>query len=55
MVHIYAVRSVDAERRARRKASVAEINLLRKFEGSQLIENRIEKQMNKLHKLWFLK
>ena len=53
MTHIYAVKNVDVERKQRRKASVAEINLLRKFEGNSLIEGRIARQLGKLHSLWF--
>jgi hypothetical protein len=53
MTHIYAVKSNDAEKKMRRRSSVAEVNLLRKFEGKQLIEDRIARQMSKLHALWF--
>lgn len=53
MTHIYAVQKPDVARKVRRRASVAEINLLRKFEGKELIENRIERQLGKLHALWF--
>lgn len=53
MKHIYQVYSPIAERKQRRRISVAEINILRKFEGSSLIEGRIERQLNKLHSLWF--
>lgn len=53
MTHIYLKKNENAERRARRRASVAEINVLRKFEGSSMIEERIARQMTKLHRLWF--
>jgi hypothetical protein len=55
MTHIYAVMNNDVARKARRRASVAEINLLRKFEGKELIEERISRQLGKLHQLWFHK
>jgi len=32
---------------------VAEINILRKFEDRQLIEDKIFREMRKLHSLWF--
>jgi hypothetical protein len=53
MTHIYAVKNNDVERTMRRKISVAEVNLLRKFEGKSLIEEKIARQMSKLHALWF--
>lgn len=53
MEHIYAVQRPEAERKARRRISVAEINILRKFEGKSQIEDRIARQMTKLHSLWF--
>jgi hypothetical protein len=53
MTHIYAKTSADASAKARRRSSVAEIQLLRKFEGRQMIEERIERQLKKLHKVWF--
>lgn len=53
MTHIYQIKSNYAERMMRRRASVAEIKLLRKFEGKQVIEERIERQLGKLHGLWF--
>ena len=53
MVHIYEVKRPEAERVMRRRISVAEINILRKFEGRDLIEDRIARQMTKLHSLWF--
>lgn len=53
MTNLYLIKSTQAERIIKRRASVAEINLLRKFEGSSLIEGRIERQLGKLHKLWF--
>lgn len=53
MTHIYCKKNTDVERQVRRKASVAEINILRKFEGSSLIEGRIARQLSKLHALWF--
>jgi hypothetical protein len=55
MTHIYAVHSPGAYHKARRKASVAEINILRKFEGKEMIEERISRQLGKLHQLWFHK
>jgi hypothetical protein len=39
--------------KCRRMISVAEINILRKFEDSQLIDDKIVRQMAKLHSLWF--
>jgi hypothetical protein len=33
--------------------SIAEINILRKFEDRQLIDDKIGRQMTKLHSLWF--
>lgn len=59
MKHIYERNNPEAENIMRRRASVAEINILRKFEdssrieGSSLIEDRIIRQLGKLHKLWF--
>lgn len=53
MTHIYAVANPKVAQKRRREISVAEINLLRKFEGKELIEERIERQMSKLHSLWF--
>ena len=53
MTHIYQVKRPAVERTMRRRISVAEINLLRKYEGRELIEDRIERQMAKLHQLWF--
>jgi hypothetical protein len=53
MTHIYVIKSNYAERMMRRRASIAEINLLRKFEGKQMIEEKIERQMSKLHAQWF--
>jgi len=51
---IYGTRtSAEAERATRRRISVAEIKILRKFEGKSLIEDRIYRQLHKLHKLWF--
>ena len=55
MKHIHEVKSSIGERKTRRRSSVAEINLLRKFEGKQCIEERIERQLGKLHALWFRK
>ena len=37
----------------RRKIVVTEINILRKFESKQLIEDKITREMSKLHSLWF--
>jgi hypothetical protein len=53
MKHIYAVQRPEAEITYRRRVSVAEINILRKFEGRTQIEDRIARQMTKLHSLWF--
>ena len=53
MTHIYQKTNESAAHRARRRLSVAEVNVLRKFEGKQMIEERIERQLGKLHKLWF--
>jgi hypothetical protein len=33
--------------------SIAEINILRKSEGRQFIDDKIIRQMTKLHSLWF--
>lgn len=53
MNHIYLIKRPDVERKMRRRASVAEINVLRQFEGKSLIEDRITRQLGKLHALWF--
>lgn len=53
MTHIYQKENKTVANKSRRRISVAEVNLLRKFEGKQMIEERIERQMAKLHKLWF--
>jgi len=53
MTHIYAVKSVSAERSAQRRHLIAEIKILRRFEGRKIIEERIAKNINKLHALWF--
>lgn len=53
MTHVYLKPSIEVANKMRRQYSIAEINILRKFEGSSLIEDRIARQMNKLHKLWF--
>ncbi len=37
----------------RRKIVIAEINILRKFEESPLIQEKIFREMAKLHLLWF--
>ena len=55
MKHIYEVKLPEAERIMRRKYSVAEINILRKFEGRTQIEDRIARQMTKLHSLYNFK
>jgi hypothetical protein len=39
--------------KCRRKIVVAEISILRKFEGRDLMQNKIDRQMSKLHLLWF--
>lgn len=53
MVHIYANQNAVVAKRQRRRIITAEINILRKFEGKQMIEERIGREMEKLHKLWF--
>jgi len=53
MEHIYCRPSKEVEMAMRRRISIAEVNLLRKFEGKQLIEDKIARQMGKLHKIWF--
>ena len=53
MKHIYVTHNNDTSRTMRRRASVAEIKILRRFEGKSLIEDRIDRQMSKLHALWF--
>ena len=53
MTHIYAKPSPAVERAMRRRISIAEVNLLRKFEGKQMIEEKIARQMGKLHAIWF--
>jgi hypothetical protein len=55
MMHIYATSNSTVAHKRRREISVAEINLLRKFEGKEMIEDRVERQMSKLHGLWFKK
>ena len=55
MMHIYANQNATVAHKRRREISVAEINLLRKFEGKEMIEDRVERQMSKLHALWFKK
>jgi len=37
----------------RRKIVIEEINILRNFEGSHLIQKKISRQLTKLHSLWF--
>ena len=39
--------------KCRRLISIAEINLLRKSEDKQLIDDKIGRQMTKLHSIWF--
>jgi hypothetical protein len=53
MTHIYLKPIASVEKLMKRRASITEINILRKFEGSSLIEDRIARQLGKLHKLWF--
>jgi hypothetical protein len=53
MVHIYANQNAEVAKRQRRRIVIQEINILRKFEGKQMIEDRIARQMDKLHTLWF--
>lgn len=53
MVHIYQIQNPDVMHKRRREIIIAEINILRKFEGRSLIEEREERLMSKMHKLWF--
>ena len=39
--------------KCRRMIVIAEINILRKYEDRQLIDDKIVRQMTKLHSLWF--
>lgn len=39
--------------KCRRMIVIAEINILRKFEDKQPINDKIVRQMTKLHLLWF--
>jgi len=39
--------------KCRRKFAVAEINILRNFEERDLIQEKISRQLFKLHSLWF--
>jgi hypothetical protein len=39
--------------KCRRMIVIAEINILRKNEDRQLIDDKIVRQMTKLHSLWF--
>jgi hypothetical protein len=39
--------------KCRRMIVIAEINILRKYEDRQLIDDKIIRQMTKLHSLWF--
>ena len=39
--------------KCRRMIVIAEINILRKYEDRQLIDDKIVRQMTKLHTLWF--
>jgi len=55
MMHIYAVRNSAVAHKRSREMSIAQVNLLRKFEGKMMIEERIDEQMGKLHSLWFKK
>lgn len=55
MTRIYPVKCIATEKRQTRKALTAEINLLRKFEGGSMIEERIDSNISKLHSLWFPK
>jgi len=54
-MHIYAVRNSAVAHKRSREMSIAQVNLLRKFEGKMMIEERIDEQMGKLHSLWFKK
>jgi hypothetical protein len=49
----YQVLRPEVERAMRRRISIAEINMLRKYEGKSLIEEKIARQMSKLHDIWF--
>ena len=53
MTHLYANQSAEVAHRQRRRIITAEINLLRKFEGKQLIEERVDRLISKAHSLWF--
>ena len=39
--------------KCRRVIVIAEINILRKFEDNHLIQEKIVREMGKLHSLWF--
>lgn len=53
MNNVYQSKNVSAEHNARRRSRVSEINTLRKFEGKSLIEDKIARNIFKLHDLWF--
>lgn len=53
MTHIYAVKRSDVEHEVKRQQHINNIAFLRKFEGKQLVEERISDEMSSLHKLWF--
>jgi hypothetical protein len=53
MTHIFMVKSVSAERDAQRRHIISEINLLRKFEGRMIIDERIALGIARLHNMWF--
>ena len=52
MVNIIVKKAATAPAEIR-KQTTAEIKILRKFEGRRLIDERIDAQMTKLHRLWF--
>jgi hypothetical protein len=54
MTNLYGTQqNADVAIQQKRRIVIAEVQLLRKFEGKQLIEERIDREMSKLHKLWF--
>jgi hypothetical protein len=53
MNNVHVSNNASAEHNARRRSRVSEINTLRKFEGKSLIEDKIARNISKLHSLWF--
>lgn len=47
----YLLKAISSK--CRRMIVIAEINILRKFEDKQPINDKIVRQMTKLHLLWF--